>query len=73
MSLCVDQGSLETDARADTHSEEPHLSSRYSQLEILSPVEGRVLGEGPVFVANGSWRVGGPLPALCEHTCDISH
>lgn len=37
MSLCVDRGSLETDTQADTRSEQPHLSSRYSQLEILFP------------------------------------
>lgn len=37
MSLRVDQSSLETDTHADTHSEQPHLSSRYSQLEILFP------------------------------------
>lgn len=57
-----------------THSEQPHLSSRYSQLEILFPSRGDVCwGEGLVFVVNGSLSAGGPLPTPCMHTCDISH
>lgn len=55
------------------HTEQPHLSSRYSQLEILSGAEETALGEGLVFVANGSLSAGGPLPAPCVHTCGISH
>lgn len=39
-----------------------------------SPVEETCAGgEGLVFVVNGSLSAGGPLPAPCVHTCDVSH
>lgn len=73
MSRCVDQGSLETDTHADTHSEQLICQADIPSWRPSSPVEETRWGEGLVFVVNGSLSAGGPLPAPYMHTCDISH